>query len=171
MKILVSGALAALLCAAPLFAADAPPPRSTAEQNKQIVIAFTEQVFNQHDAAGAYAKYAAPDFHHHAQWSMPNADHRQIVAHNIESFAQQAQKFPKSRREIKQVIADGDLVMVHSQALDGPGVGEPVVNMKKGGEKAPKTGEQVVDIYRLAGGKIVEHWEVSQVTTSLDDVY
>jgi predicted SnoaL-like aldol condensation-catalyzing enzyme len=53
---------------------------------------------------------------------------------------------PQARSEIKRVVADGDLVMLHVHA------------------KANETdrGMAVVDIFRVENGKVVEHWDVVQ---------
>jgi len=56
------------------------------------------------------------------------------------------EKFPKSRSEIKRVIADGDLVVLHVHSVREPG----------------QRGRAIVDIFRLENGKIVEHWDVVQ---------
>jgi len=55
------------------------------------------------------------------------------------------EKFPKSRSEIKRVIADGDLVVLHVHSVREPG--------QRG---------RAIDIFRLENGKIVEHWDVVQ---------
>jgi predicted SnoaL-like aldol condensation-catalyzing enzyme len=54
---------------------------------------------------------------------------------------------PDARGEIKRVFADGDHVILHSHwhgLSDNP------------------RGEAVVDIFRLEGGKVLEHWDVIQ---------
>ena len=54
---------------------------------------------------------------------------------------------PEARCEIKRVFADGDYVILHSHwhgLSDNP------------------RGEAVVDIFRLEGGKVLEHWGVIQ---------
>jgi predicted SnoaL-like aldol condensation-catalyzing enzyme len=54
---------------------------------------------------------------------------------------------PDAHCEIKRVFADGGRVILHSQ---GHGLSDN-----------PR-GEAVVDIFRLEGGKVVEHWDVIQ---------
>ena len=54
--------------------------------------------------------------------------------------------FPNFRLEVKRLVAEGDLVMMHSHLVRQPG----------------DRGVAVVDIFRLEEGKIVEHWDVSQ---------
>src|SRR5208337_4306291 len=54
---------------------------------------------------------------------------------------------PDARGEIKRVFADGDHVILNSHwhgLSDNP------------------RGEAVVDIFRLEGGKVLEHWDVIQ---------
>ena len=58
-----------------------------------------------------------------------------------------ASNHPDARYEIKRVFADGDYVILHSHwhgLSDNP------------------RGEAVVDIFRLEGGKVLEHWDVIQ---------
>jgi predicted SnoaL-like aldol condensation-catalyzing enzyme len=169
----IYGVTAALVLAVSAQAAapGATAARSEAKRNKAVAVAFTETLHSQHDAAKAFTQYATPNFHHHAQWSGKHGTPEEIVKHDIEAMQNMAKKFPESRREIKQVIAEGNLVMVHSHAVNGGGVGEVYKNPKKDNIALPKTGEQVIDIYRFENGKIAEHWEVSQPTTDLDDVY
>jgi len=57
-----------------------------------------------------------------------------------------AQIFPELRMEPKRIIAEGDLVVLHSHLILKPG----------------DRGTAVVDIFRLENGKIVEHWDVVQ---------
>jgi predicted SnoaL-like aldol condensation-catalyzing enzyme len=55
-------------------------------------------------------------------------------------------QFPQLRFDFKRIIAEGDLVVVHSHLK---------VNDKD-------RGTAVIDIFRLENGKIVEHWDVMQ---------
>ena len=57
-----------------------------------------------------------------------------------------AQNFPELRMETKRIIAEGDLVVLHSHLILKPG----------------DRGSAVVEIFRLENGKIVEHWDVVQ---------
>lgn len=61
----------------------------------------------------------------------------------VEGFAKAN---PGLRADIKRVIAEGDLVVVH-------------VHMKMSDEDR---GLAVIDIFRLEDGKIVEHWDAMQ---------
>ena len=60
----------------------------------------------------------------------------------VESHAQ----FPNKRLMVKNVLAEGDLVVIHSNIIMKPG--EP--------------GMAVVHIFQFEGDKIVEMWDVGQ---------
>jgi predicted SnoaL-like aldol condensation-catalyzing enzyme len=64
-------------------------------------------------------------------------------------------QFPDAQYDVKRVIADGDLVLVHSNVVMTPGT----------------RGSAVVDIFRFQGGRIAEHWDVTQAVpeTSAND--
>ena len=55
-------------------------------------------------------------------------------------------QFPNLLLEIKRVIAEGDLVVLHSHLTLNPG--EP--------------GMALADFFRIEEGKVVEHWDVVQ---------
>jgi predicted SnoaL-like aldol condensation-catalyzing enzyme len=55
-------------------------------------------------------------------------------------------KFPNNKSEIKRIFADGDYVIVHVHAVREPGT----------------RGNAIIDIFRLEGDKVVEHWDVIQ---------
>ncbi|MGI5376277.1 nuclear transport factor 2 family protein [Streptomyces sp. CA-251387] len=54
--------------------------------------------------------------------------------------------FPQLTVTPKRVIAEGDLVAVHSHYVNAPG----------------ERGQDIVDLFRVRNGKIVEHWDVIQ---------
>ncbi len=56
------------------------------------------------------------------------------------------EKFPNPHSEIKRVIAEGDLVVLHVHSVRTPG----------------ERGRAIVDIFKVENGKIVEHWDVVQ---------
>lgn len=55
-------------------------------------------------------------------------------------------KFPNNKSEIKRIFAEGDYVIVHVHAVREPGT----------------RGNAIIDIFRLEGDKVVEHWDVIQ---------
>ena len=115
--------------------------QTTPEQNKANALAFYEMAFNQHKVQEATDKYIGKEYLQH---NPTVADGGQAF---VDAFAPFLKANPKSRAEIKRVVADGDLVMLH-------------VHSKLNDEDR---GEAVVDIFRFdENGKIVEHWDVIQ---------
>lgn len=111
------------------------------ERNKANILDFYELAFNQHKLQEAVNKHIGKEYLQH---NPSVADGGQAF---IDAFAPFLKQHPQSKAEIKRVIAEGDLVMVHVHSKIS----------------ADDRGEAVVDIFRLDNnGKIVEHWDVIQ---------
>jgi len=112
---------------------------ATPEANKSTVMAFYEAAINRKDFEAA-AKFIGARY----------VQHNPLIADGIDGFqtfvGYLRQTFPKLRAEIKRIFADGDFVIVHTHGIREPG----------------QRGSAIVDIFRLEGGKIVEHWDVMQ---------
>jgi predicted SnoaL-like aldol condensation-catalyzing enzyme len=112
---------------------------STLEANKEVVLDFIEKAVNQGDIDAASIHFGERYIQHN-----PN------IADGVEGFRaylqQLRQTFPLVRGEVKRIFADGDFVIVHMHAK----------------RKPEEAGLAIVDFFRLAAGKIVEHWEVRQ---------
>jgi predicted SnoaL-like aldol condensation-catalyzing enzyme len=140
MRVLVVVALAALVagCATGERAkADADRLGSTAA-NKKLVVDFYRTVFIEKRVVEGFERYVAPEY----------VQHNPLLATGREP----AVKFLSSRitresiSDIKRVVAEGDLVVLHVHSR---------ANLSD-------RGRAVVDIFRVANGKIVEHWDVIQ---------
>jgi predicted SnoaL-like aldol condensation-catalyzing enzyme len=110
------------------------------EKNKNVVLAFYELAFNQHKPTEAAKKYIGSQYIQHNP-HVPNG--AEAFYGYFEGFFKEHQK---SQAKIKRVIGDNDLVVLH-------------VNSKR---DESDRGRAVVDIFRVEGGKIVEHWDVGQ---------
>lgn len=110
------------------------------ESNKEIVLAFFKMMFEDKDVDAAMSKYVAQPFIQHDPYIADGGD---PVADYYTPYFEQ---HPLASADIKRVIAEGDLVVVHSLAKDSP----------------EDRGQAVIDIFRLQDGKIVEHWDVAQ---------
>ncbi len=110
------------------------------EHNKQVAVAFWNRVFVGRDPAAAVAEHVGETYTQH------NPDTANGPAAFITSMTKTLTAAPKLRADIKRVIADGDLVVIHSHITSGPN----------------DRGLAGFDLFRLRDGKIVEHWDVRQ---------
>lgn len=112
----------------------------TQEKNKKNVREFYEMAFNQHKPTEAAKKYFGDKYIQHNPYVVNGAEAFYTY------FEGHFKKNPESHVEIKRIMADGDLVMLHLHSK----------------ENKADLGRAVVDIFRLENGKIVEHWDVVQ---------
>lgn len=110
------------------------------EANKKTVSAFYDLAFNQHQPAEAMKKYVGETYKQHNPFS---GDGKQPF---VDFFSGYFKQNPQVRVEIKRLIAEGDLVVVHVLSKQNPA----------------DRGNAVVDIFRVTNGKISEHWDVVQ---------
>jgi predicted SnoaL-like aldol condensation-catalyzing enzyme len=110
------------------------------ENNKRTVREFYEMAFNQRQPEEAVAKYMGNSYRQHNPQA---ADGAEAFIGFVTYFTQ---AFPALRMNIKRLIAEGDLVVVHNHAT----------------RNAEDRGMAIMDIFRLENGKIVEHWDVIQ---------
>jgi predicted SnoaL-like aldol condensation-catalyzing enzyme len=114
--------------------------RSAEEQsNHDLVIAMYHDVLMALDSARV-DDYIAPDYIQHSSLAEPG-----VQALKDWLDARRADS-PDAVQTIHRSFADGDHVIVHVHVVRWPG--DP--------------GIAVVDIFRCAGGKIAEHWDVLQ---------
>jgi predicted SnoaL-like aldol condensation-catalyzing enzyme len=110
------------------------------EQNKETVRAFYELAFNDKKPEEAVARYVGSTYTQHNPMA---GDGPQPFIEFVNGFVAQ---FPDLSVDIKRVIAEGDLVVTHSLLKTSP----------------EDRGTAAADIFRLEGGKVVEHWDVLQ---------
>jgi predicted SnoaL-like aldol condensation-catalyzing enzyme len=116
-----------------------PGPRWLTAYNKKLVTRAFDQLLVDKDLS-AIDKYWGPEYHQHN----PNiADGVEGVKAGLGAYFE---RFPQLRVDPKRVIAEGDLVAVHSHYVNAPG----------------ERGQAIIDLFRVRGGKIVEHWDVIQ---------
>lgn len=110
------------------------------ESNKHLVVSFYEMAFNQHKPTEAAKQFIGDKYIQHN----PNVPNGAEAFYGF--FEGYFKKHPKSHVVIKRVIGDGDLVALHIHSKENPN----------------DRGRAIVDIFRVEGGKIVEHWDVVQ---------
>jgi predicted SnoaL-like aldol condensation-catalyzing enzyme len=111
------------------------------ETNKDITVAFYKKALFEGQVEDAFRLYAVPSYRQHNPLIEDGMEGEKKFVTWIMS------NHPDARGEIKRVFADGDHVILHSYwygLSDNP------------------RGEAVVDIFRLEGGKVLEHWDVIQ---------
>ncbi|MBC2877876.1 MULTISPECIES: nuclear transport factor 2 family protein [Streptomyces] len=117
-----------------------PSPDTTPEFTKRIAQEFFSLAFNDKRPDEAAARYLGPFYIQHNP-SAPDGPEAFVSA--ISHFVGQ---FPELTMEFKRVVAEGDLVVLHSHMRTSP----------------EDRGSAVMDIVRFEGGRIVEHWDVVQ---------
>jgi predicted SnoaL-like aldol condensation-catalyzing enzyme len=109
------------------------------ETNKETVVAFYDAAINDKDFDAASA-YLGDKYIQHNPLAADGPE-------GLEAFLEFARdNLSGFKVEFKRVLADGDFVIVHAHATNGP----------------DDRGSAVMDIFRLEGGKVVEHWDVIQ---------
>jgi predicted SnoaL-like aldol condensation-catalyzing enzyme len=118
--------------------ASAAPP-SQLENNKRVATEFYDAAINRKDFAAA-SQYLGSSYRQHNPTAADGAE-------GLRGFIDFLKmRFPNQRGEIKRVIAEGDLVVLHVHSTRG--------------DDTP--GRAIVDIFRIENGKVVEHWDVIQ---------
>ena len=111
----------------------------TKSSARDLVLAFYETALNEKNAEKA--KEFLGDVY---------LQHNPMIADGPEAFLRfvrfRAERFPQSHSEVKMVVAENDLVVLHVHSVLVPGT----------------PGRHIVDIFRVEGDKVVEHWDVIQ---------
>lgn len=112
---------------------------SDLELNKKTVIAFYETAFAGNPEQ-AVADHVGDRYLQHNPQAQDGTDAFIGFVHYLRGG------YPQLRLDIKRVLGDGDLVVTHAQLVLNP----------------EEPGRALADFWRLADGKIVEHWDVVQ---------
>lgn len=109
------------------------------EANKKVATAFYEAAINQKNFEAA-VKFLGAQYKQHNPTAGDGAEGLKGFIEFLKS------RYPAQRGDIKRVIAEGDLVVLHVHSTRG--------------DNTP--GRAIVDIFRVEKGKVVEHWDVIQ---------
>ena len=113
---------------------------SDTEQNKRAAVEYINLAFNEGKPDEAVERYQGPMYIQHNPMAADGAEPFIGFVKYLKS------EHPESRYEIKRMIAEGDLVVIHAHVTNSP----------------EDRGVAVVDILRFEDGKAVEHWDVIQ---------
>lgn len=109
-------------------------------RNEKVVVDFYNLAFNAHQPKLASDRYIGPIY----------IQHNPLVPNGAPAFYNYFGDFfkthPEASLDMKHLVSEGDLVVVHSLFRTGP----------------QDRGEAIMDLFRLKDGKIVEHWDVIQ---------
>jgi predicted SnoaL-like aldol condensation-catalyzing enzyme len=109
------------------------------EANKRIAVDFYDAAINRKDFAAA-SQYLGSNYKQHNPTAADGPDGLRAFIDFLK------QRFPNQRGDIKRVVAEGDLVVLHVHSTRGDGT----------------PGRAIVDIFRIENGKVAEHWDVIQ---------
>lgn len=116
---------------------------TTTEANRRIVSDFARLFYTERNVREAFMTYVAADYIQH---NPGIADGRDAAIEALEpKFSNASASF-----DIKRVIVDGEHAVIHLHGRPDPS----------------SPGGAVADIYRIKGGRIVEHWDVLQPVPS-----
>jgi predicted SnoaL-like aldol condensation-catalyzing enzyme len=116
-----------------------PSQPSQLELNKRVATEFYDAAINRKDFTAA-SRYLGSHYTQHNPTAADGAEGLRAFIDFLKT------RFPNQRGEIKRVIAEGDLVVLHVHSTRG--------------DDTP--GRAIVDIFRVENGKVVEHWDVIQ---------
>lgn len=119
--------------------------RSQLEKNKELVIDFYKALFDDRKVADAFKKYAAPNYVQHSPLATD-------VPSTIEFLQNMLNGLPEHDWELKRVIAEGDLVVLHVHSWS----------------VADDPGRAIVEIFRVENDRVAEHWEVIQTVVKIE---
>ncbi|MEE6250902.1 MAG: nuclear transport factor 2 family protein [Bdellovibrionota bacterium] len=110
------------------------------EKNKELVKNFYLTAFNEQQARKAVDLYVGDHYRQHNPYA---PDGKEAFVNFFEAYFK---KKPQAKIEIKRILAEKDLVLVHVHAKENP----------------EDRGRAVMDLFRVSNGKIIEHWDVVQ---------
>ncbi|WP_417436768.1 nuclear transport factor 2 family protein [Idiomarina abyssalis] len=111
--------------------------------SKKIVSEYFNLAFIKRLPREAAMKYISPE--KYIQHNPTGKDGRQALLDGFAKYISES----NYTYVVKRIIAEGDLVVVHSQGFINP-------------DDSNDRGEAVIDIFRVENDKIVEHWDVIQ---------
>ncbi|MFM0319831.1 ester cyclase [Paraburkholderia nemoris] len=106
---------------------------------RSVALTFQEDFFNRHELAAGW-RFLSSDYRQHN----PNLPEGREPF--IEFFSSYFSEHPEAHASVIRSAVDGDLVYVHVLFRSAPS----------------DRGRAVVNIYRIRGKQIVEHWDVVQ---------
>lgn len=139
MRVMMMAALVAGCCVATPAAAKTPACKLSP---KQVVTRFMDEFYMKKQVRSAFERWVDPSYIQHNPYA---ATGRDAAITFLEKFVADNKG---QKTDIRRIIADGKLVAVHSHGWN------------EGGDAAARRGFAVVDIFRVEGCRVMEHWDV-----------
>lgn len=114
-------------------------------ENVEMVVDFVQHLMNNHDFEYVRNTYLNSRYTQH---NRNISDGMESIIKYVEDFSK---RFPEFTYDVKRVIADGDLVIFHSHAT-----------LRAAHRDNDRKGMNIVDIWKIENGQIVEHWDAIQ---------
>ena len=134
--------LTALAALALLALAPAAQAKSCKLTPKQVVTQFLHEFYIEKQVRSSFEKWVDPGYIQHNPYAQTG---REAAITFLEGFVKGN---PGQKTDIRRIIADGNLVAAHSHGWN------------KNGTPEAQRGFAVVDIFRVQGCKVMEHWDV-----------
>ena len=109
---------------------------------KQVVTQFMQEFYIEKKVRSSFERWVDPGYIQHNPYAQTG---REAAIQFLTRFVEGN---PGQKTDIRRIIADGNLVAVHSHGWQEDGTPEQ------------KRGFAVVDIFRVEGCKVMEHWDV-----------
>lgn len=114
-------------------------------QNAELIIDFVQNIMNNHDFDYVWKTYGQGRYKQHNQTMTDGLDG---VLKVVSDFTK---NFPDFSYDVKHVFVDGPNVILHSHAT-----------ADKNHRGNPQKGMNIMDIWKVENGQLVEHWDAVQ---------
>ena len=113
--------------------------------NAELVVDFVQHIMNDHDFDYVRSKFGGNRYRQHNQTM---TDGLEGVLKVVSDFTK---SFPEFTYDVKHVYVDGPNVILHSHAT-----------ANKSHRGNPQKGMNIMDIWKVENGELVEHWDAVQ---------
>lgn len=124
------------------------------EKNAELVVDFVQNLMNNHDFDYVMDKFGKGSYTQHNRGML---DGLKGVVEFVSNFVK---RFPDFSYDVKHIYVDGDFVTLHSHSTS---------NKKERGN--PNKGFNIIDIWKVENGQLVEHWDAVQPINGLMRLY
>ncbi len=114
-------------------------------RNAELVVDFVQNIMNDHNFDYIREKFGK---HKYKQHNQAMTDGLEGVLKTVSEFTK---SFPDYMYDVKHIYVDGPNVILHSHAT-----------ANKSHRGNPQKGLNIIDIWRVEDGEIMEHWDAVQ---------